>query len=459
MEFAVNLISLLCGMMLTWSSSVLAKLSSANSTDNPLGREITSSEQSWIASLASLGGIAGPSLVGLAMDNFGRKVALACVHLPNIAATLIAAFGNNIWYFYVSRVLAGMSISGGISMVAVYFGEIAERQHRGFLYSTTSISINLGTLLSYCIGPFTTIMVFNLILLGIAVIGLIGTLTILESPYYLVKNLELHEAQRVLEILRNSDFQTDLNLHKEFLSIRREVSNKVYSEGITNIFRSKAARRSLVMSLIVTAAQQLSGVVVIYSYTQLIFYKSGSQLNPIISAILVGVAQLTTISITTFVVDKLGRKNLLAFSSTGLAFTLAILATFFRFQDLYSDSTTIIDWLPLVCLMLFFVFFNSGLSNIPFLYMSEILPLNVKSISTAIVMANYCLVSFLVTFFYNNIVEGISVSGAFYLFAGSMASFSMYVMIGLFETKGKSLQEIQQRLTRSTRSKNAFQTS
>ncbi|KAF7275466.1 hypothetical protein GWI33_011690, partial [Rhynchophorus ferrugineus] len=56
--FTVNLISLLCGMFLTWTSPILPKLSSYETLDqNPLNRVITANEQSWIAALSSMGGI------------------------------------------------------------------------------------------------------------------------------------------------------------------------------------------------------------------------------------------------------------------------------------------------------------------------------------------------------------------------------------------------------------------
>ncbi|XP_050300523.1 facilitated trehalose transporter Tret1-like isoform X1 [Anthonomus grandis grandis] len=449
----VNIISLMSGMMLTWPSPILPKLSSNESLDqNPIGRVITSSELSWIAALSSIGGIVGPLFTGLIMEKFGRKLAIACTHIPNLISCLLSAFGNDVWYFYIARVASGMSIYAGVSLGAIYFGEVGRSETRGILYSTTSIFINLGTLLSYCIGPYTSIRDFNLILFAIVLTGMIGTLIYVpESPYFLVQKGEFEKARQSLEVLRGTS-----NVEDEIGELKMDMSKIPLKDGVFFIFKAKAARKSFVLALVLIILQQFSGINVIYSYTQLIFEQSGSKLSSDVSSILVGVAQFCTIFITTFGVDRFGRKKMLTFASGGLAFTLGILATYFRFQDLGNENTSSINWLPLVCLILFFVFFNSGMGGLPFLYMSEILPSNVKSASSSIIMAVYCLMGFLITYFYNDIINKIQASGGFYVFAGSMVIFAVYVMIVLFETKGKTLQEINDHLSKSKRSKEAF---
>ncbi|XP_050300525.1 facilitated trehalose transporter Tret1-like [Anthonomus grandis grandis] len=444
--FIVNIISLMSGMMLTWPSPVLPKLISVEHLyQNPLGRIITLTEESWIAGLMSIGGIFGPSITGFIMEKFGRKLAIACVHLPNIFSCLLAAFGNNVWYFYVARVAAGMSINSGIAMGAIYFGEVGEKRTRGSLFSTTSIFINLGTLLTYCIGPYTTIRNFNLILLSIVVIGILATwLYVPESPYFLVQKGKYEEAEESLKILRGTSQVKD-----EIEEIKSDIS-KMTHDGVFAIFETKASRKSFALAFFLINMMQFSGVNVIYTYTQMIFNEAGTNLGADISSILVGVAQFLSIFITTFGVDNFGRKKMMGFASGCMALTLATLATFFQLQARGNDTSQI-SWLPLTCLILFFVFFNCGLGALPFLYMGEILPLNIKSASTSIIMGSFCLVGFLITYFFNSITQKIGTGGGFYIFASAMVLNALYVMIFLFETKGKTLQEINDHLNNKSK--------
>ncbi|CAG9769072.1 unnamed protein product [Ceutorhynchus assimilis] len=448
----VNFISILAGVMLTWPSPVLPKLlSNTTLSENPLGRLITTQEKSWIAALASLGGIFGPPLTGFVMEKFGRKLAIATVHLPNMFSGLMAAFGKNVWWFYVARFVGGMGSHSAIAMGAIYFGEIGKSHNRGMLFTTTSISINLGALLSYCVGPYTSIQVFNLIIFAIALVGFFGTLLYVpESPYFLLQKGRIEAARQSIEIFKGSK-----NVQSEIKEIEDNIA-KTRHDGLLAIFQTNVTRRAFLMALLVVALSQCSGVNVIYSFTELIFEESGSTYNTVVSAILVGVAQLLTVFITTFGIDKLGRKKMMVFSSTGLAFTLGILATYFRFKTANSDNIESLKWLPIACLMCFVCLFNSGMGGVPFLYMGEILPLNVKSVGSATVMATFCFIGFLLIFFFSDVTASIGTGGGFYLFAGAMAFMALYTSIWVVETKGKTLQEIHDCLDKSEKTKSAF---
>ncbi|XP_076254342.1 facilitated trehalose transporter Tret1-like [Rhynchophorus ferrugineus] len=440
--FTVNLISLLCGMFLTWTSPILPKLSSYETIDqNPLNRVITANEQSWIAALSSMGGIIGPPICGLISEKFGRKISIASIHVPNLIAALTAAFGKNIWFYYVSRLVAGMSMSSAMALGAIYFSEIAENHNRGILYCTTSIFINLGTLLTYCIGPYTSIMVFNLILGAISLLGILLTLLVVpESPYYLVQYGKLEMAKQTLADLRNgSDITAELKL------VQENVLN-IKNDGVFAIFQTKASRKALVISVVLTCLQQFSGINIIYSYTQTIFDRSGSNLSSHVSSILVGVAQFVTICLIPLSVDRFGRKKLLIFASSGLMFTLATLGTFYWFQNNSNYNTSSINWLPLVCLILFFAYFNCGLGGLPFLIMSELFPLNVRSSGSSVVSVLYWFTGFIMTFYYNRLNDVIGDSGSFYLFSVCMACYACYVFLFVPETKGKSLQQINDKM-------------
>lgn len=207
------------------------------------------------------------------------------------------------------------------------------------------------------------------------------------------------------------------------------------------------------MSLVLTCLQQFSGINIIYSYTEIIFKHSGSKLTSDVSSILVGVAQFLSVYLTPLGVDRFGRKRMLIFASSGLMFTLAVLATFFVFQENTSRNTSLINWLPLLCLILFFVFFNCGMGGLPFLIMSELFPLNVRSAGSSVVSSLYWFTGFIMTFYYNNLRAAIGTSGAFYLFSGSMALYASFVFLCVIETKGLTLQEINEKMSQSNRTR------
>lgn len=74
--------------------------------------------------------------------------------------------------------------------------------------------------------------------------------------------------------------------------------------------------------------------------------------------------------------DRFGRRVLLFWSATFVTISLAAMGTFFFFQLKWgaTEASSLLGWLPLVALIIFFIAFSSGLANVPFVIMGELFP-------------------------------------------------------------------------------------
>lgn len=186
----------------------------------------------------------------------------------------------------------------------------------------------------------------------------------------------------------------------------------------------------------------MSGINAVIFYTTDIFKSAGSSMNDSVAAIVVGVVQCIATASSIFLVDRAGRKILLLLSASFMSASLVVLGIFFKLQkDGKADG---LGWLPLVCLMVFMVAFSIGYGPIPFIMLGELIPERVKAkVASTAIVTNW-LVSFIVTKFFGQLQNAVGIHWCYWIFALICAANFTFVLMFLPETKGKSVEEIQE---------------
>ncbi|KAJ3642656.1 hypothetical protein Zmor_025418 [Zophobas morio] len=439
---AADLLSFIVGTASAWSSPVIPKLQTLS--DNPLGRQISQDEASWIGSLLSMGGIVSPLIWAYLVQKVGRKISGIVVVIPFLVAYLTSAFAETIELYYFGRVLMGIGIGGMFCVLPIYVVEVAEDVNRGLLAASTGCFLVAGMLFSYSIGPFVSIMAFNLILTGVVLVYIPAFWFFSpETPYYLVRENQDQKALKSLRYLRRrplADLEAELTQIKKYLASMTEGT-------FLGIFQTKASIKAFIYSVALTTFQQFSGINVIFSYMQNIFDLTGSDIAPEICSIIVASVQLVSSFMSPLLSDKAGRRTLLLVSITGATICEVVLGVYFYLQD-NDDDVSGIGWLPVVSLVVFMMFYNFGMGSLPWAIMPEILPSNVISKASLIVTCIYWFVGWILTQYFAELMEAVGGAGSFWLFSGFCVLFDLFVFFFIFETKGKSLQEIQQILSR-----------
>lgn len=120
-----------------------------------------------------------------------------------------------------------------------------------------------------------------------------------------------------------------------------------------------------------------SGGFILVSYTAKIFAESGSAIPHEWSAILVAVIQLVGSYLSTILIDRVGRKPLLIFSSFGGGLSLFGLGTYLYLNHLGCDLHAV-SWVPVLTFSLVVFIASCGTIPITFVIMTEVLPTNVR---------------------------------------------------------------------------------
>ncbi|KAK9136341.1 hypothetical protein Syun_015671 [Stephania yunnanensis] len=374
-------------------------------------------------------------------STFGRKGSLMIASIPNIIGWLAISFAHDYSFLYMGRLLEGFGVGVISYTVPIYIAEIAPPSMRGALGSVNQLSVTIGITIAYLLGLFLQWRVLAVVAILPCTILIPGLFFIPESPRWLAKMGMTEDFEISLQVLRG--FETDISA--EVNEIKRSVASSSRRTAIR--FLDLKQRRyciPLMVGIGLLALQQAGGVNGILFYSSAIFEAAGLPSSNLVTLML-GAVQVVATGISVWLADRAGRRILLIVASVGSTASLVLVAVVFYLKGFISESShfySVLSILSVVGLVVFVVAFSLGLGSIPWVIMSEILPVNIKSLAGSIAtMANW-LAAWVITMTANLLLSWSS-GGTFTIYAVINAFTVMFVILWVPETKGRTLEEIQ----------------
>ncbi len=395
-------------------------------------------EHGFTVSIALIGTVIGALFGGWPTDTLGRKQTLLWIAILYFVSAVGSAVAMDWYTFLFFRFIGGLGVGCSSVTAPMYIGELAPASHRGRFVVMFQFNIVFGILIAY---------LSNYLLQGVGenawrwMLGVeafpaalfLGLIFILpESPRWLVVRRGAVDQAR--EILRRINPAT---ADEELYNIKAAHERHASSSG-SKLFSGKY---SLPIMLAVAMAffNQVSGINAIIYYAPRIFELTGlGKDSALLSTAGLGLVNFTFTLVAVNFIDRYGRRTLMRVGTFGLIATLSIVAYAFYSQNFYG-------YLVPICLFVYIAFFAFSQGAVIWVFISEIFPTEVRASGQALGSFTHWFMAAVIAFTFPYLTEELLGEGnTFLLFAIMMVLQLIFVLRVMPETKGTSLEKVEQ---------------
>ena len=416
---------------------------------------LSASGEGWYVGCALIGSIIGVLCAGSLSDYIGRKITMlisaAFFSISAIGCAVCGSFDALVAF----RIIGGVGI-GIVSIVSpIYISEVSPARIRGTLVSLYQLAVTAGFLLAYLanwaidagIDPSAAAdaglwsRMFN----AEAWRGMLGSETlpallflfiiffIPESPKWLIIKGKPSEATAVLSRILGSEDE-----------INAEVEATRSSSGEDKGSWSDLLKPGILVAVLAGCAiailGQFMGVNAVLYYGPKIFSEAGFD-NPMFSTVLVGLVNFATTVLAVFIIDKVGRKQLIYWGVSGMIICLIAIGTYFATGGVLGNGFMLAFFLAYVfCCAI-------SISAIVFVLLSEMYPNSIRG--RAMSLAGFML--WVGTYIVGQLTPVLlewSQAGTFFIFAVMCVPYMLIMWKVIPETTGKTLEEIEEYWTK-----------
>lgn len=188
-------------------------------------------------------------------------------------------------------------------------------------------------------------------------------------------------AEKSLRFYKRCPPDTAMEPHfrHEFERLRTLVDDRHRRSGVQwHEFLTRDSIRALLIGPTLMAINQFSGAFLIVTYAARIFQMSGSDFDPHVSAISLGVLQIIGTYVTSVCIDHVGRRRLLIVSASGTALGLGMMVAYTHLAAGPWDVAPL-RLVPVISLSFVTVISALGLGSVPYVIIAEVLPQRVSA--------------------------------------------------------------------------------
>ncbi|TPX10361.1 uncharacterized protein E0L32_008766 [Thyridium curvatum] len=426
--------------------------------------DISPSQSSAVVSILSAGTFFGALSSPFLADYIGRRLALIASSFVFILGVILQTAATSLPLFLAGRFFAGFGVGLVSALIPLYQSETAPKWIRGAIVGAYQFAITVGLLLAAVVDNAThtrddtgSYRIPIAVQFAWALILISGMLILPETPRFLIKQGKKEKAARALGRLRRLPYDHPA-LADELgeIEANHQFELSLGKASYIDCFRGNMLKRQLT-GMALQALQQLTGINFIFYYGTQYFKNSGISDPFVIQMITSSINVACTIP-GLYAIDKWGRRPLLFWGGVGMAISQLLVAVLGTTTTSQNDVGTIIvhnvaaqkAGIAFVCT--FIACFAATWGPLGWVVTSEIFPLKQRARALSMTTATNWLLNWAIAYstpYLVNYGDGYAnlQSKIFFIWFGCCFICIAFVYFYIYETKGLSLEQIDEMYT------------
>ena len=399
---------------------------------------MTPAEEGWVTSMLLVGAAIGALFGGRVADWLGRRMTLIIGGIIFILGSLWCAFAGSTEILAAARTFLGVAVGAVSIVVPMYISEKSPAHVRGKMVSLNTFMIVVGQLLAYLVNSVLAGTGSWEAMLAMAAIPgavlAIGMYFLPDTPVWLASEGRLEEA-------RATATRAGMSL-SELSVLADENVEENAGVGEWKALRSTHwLQIAVLVAAVIGIIQQVTGVNAIVYFAPRLMNELGLSVeNSIYTSIVIGVVSVIACWVGLQIIDRIGRRTLLTFGLAVNVIALVVLAFTYR----AAEGNTGLALVTLAVMAVFIASQQAAVSPSTWLLISEIVPIQVRGLGMGLAGLMLWVANWAVAQFFLPLVDAVSATTTFLIFAGLGLAALGFVRAMVPETRGRSLEEVGQ---------------
>jgi SP family sugar porter-like MFS transporter len=376
-------------------------------------------------STALVGCLIGAMVAGALADRYGRKPLLTTAAVLFTVSAIGTGLFDDFTLFNIARFIGGVGIGVASALSPMYIAEVSPAHIRGRMVSLNQMTIVLG-------------------ILGAQIVNMLlaRDTSIVENAAW---NLEwgwrwMFWAETVPAglFLVMSFFIPESPVYQQMkaATMSQHTGQKA---GLKELMESKYSK-VLLLGLVIAVFQQWCGTNVIFNYAQEIFVGAGYDVDGMfIDIVITGIANVVFTFVALYTIEKWGRRTLMLIGAGGLGLIYLTLGTCYFLE---------VKGVMMVVLVVTAIsVYAMTLGPVTWTLLAEIFPNQIRGVAMAVCTFALWVGCCTLTFSFPSMNAALGSSGTFWIYSAICVCAFIFLWNRCQETKGKSLEELEQELT------------
>ena len=375
-------------------------------------------------STALVGCLFGAMVAGAAADRWGRKPLLTVSAVLFTVSAIGTGLFDDFTLFNIARFVGGMGIGVASALAPMYIAEVSPAEIRGRMVSLNQMTIVLGILAA---------QIVNMLLARDTSIAENQVWDVqwgwrwmfwaetLPAALFLVMSLFIPESPVYLKLKAATESQ----------HTKKEA-------GLKELFENKYGK-VLLLGLVIAVFQQWCGTNVIFNYAQEIFTGAGYDVDGMfIDIVITGIANVLFTFVALYTIERWGRRTLMLIGAGGLGLIYLTLGTCYFFE---------VKGVMMVVLVVTAIsVYAMTLGPVTWTLLAEIFPNRIRGVAMATCTFALWVGCCTLTFSFPSMNASLGSSGTFWIYSAICLCAFIFLWNRCPETKGKSLEQLEQEL-------------